>query len=510
MRRYHRLLIIAAIILILANAGSLFLPHQTENLPATTDGITALFTYGMYGFFFMIGYVALTAGVLFVVARPGDSGYADQIDGSRFTGDAQSPDRIVLIDERLLVGTSKIHLVQGAVNSLDMTCHAAERGAISNVFFASVLEAADRGVRIRILFDGFFRAYSGLDSLLYGTLSAHPNIQVRVYEPVNLLTPWTLNNRMHDKYMIVDGRTAIIGTSNLGDRYTVDIDENRQTSDREAVILGTSHPTSVIHQFAEYFLQLWNHPFVREKPYGITGIGKKDMVCHQNQLMEQLSKAKIENAHWFYPAIDWTGMSMPVNRITLIHNPITRLNKEPRVLMELAGLMRLSKKNVILQSPYIVPARRIRQYLNLYETDARLTLLTNSLAVNANHFAPAGYQKYKKMILAAAEEVFEYQGPGSIHGKSYVFDDRISLIGSFNIDPRSAFLSTESMVVVDSEPFASALTRSMKELMRNSSLQNKPDDADALDRKADKPVTLRRRLINHFLVFFLSSFEGLI
>jgi len=67
-----------------------------------------------------------------------------------------------------------------------------------------------------------------------------------------------------------------------------------------------------------------------------------------------------------------------------------------------------------------------------------------------------------------ATTLYEYYGEGTIHAKSYIFDQRISMIGSFNLDPRSAFLSTESMVVIDSIPIAKALSDNIVELIGES------------------------------------------
>ena len=54
--------------------------------------------------------------------------------------------------------------------------------------------------------------------------------------------------------------------------------------------------------------------------------------------------------------------------------------------------------------------------------------------------------------------LYEYQGDGSLHSKAYIIDERISVVGSYNLDPRSTYLSTESVLVIDSKEFAEVLS----------------------------------------------------
>src|SRR5690606_27351995 len=90
-----------------------------------------------------------------------------------------------------------------------------------------VLDAADRGVRVRFLIDDL--AVVGRHAELE-SLDAHPRIEVRVFNPWRLRSPLirpfefvtrmnVLNHRMHNKVLVADGRFAILGGRNIGDRY---------------------------------------------------------------------------------------------------------------------------------------------------------------------------------------------------------------------------------------------------------------------------------------------------
>lgn len=91
-----------------------------------------------------------------------------------------------------------------------------------------------------------------------------------------------------------------------------------------------------------------------------------------------------------------------------------------------------------------------------------VSLMTNSIGNNGNPFGSADYYVNKNKILGTGIDVWEYEGGYSYHGKSVLIDDNISVIGSFNLDMRSAYLDTELMLVIDSEDINRKLSESME------------------------------------------------
>src|SRR5690625_6412128 len=79
-----------------------------------------------------------------------------------------------------------------------------------------------------------------------------------------------------------------------------------------------------------------------------------------------------------------------------------------------------------------------------------------------NPLAYSRHIKHTNKMKNNGLDLIEYEGPDSVHGKTYIFDQRLSMIGSFNLDARSSFLSTESMVVIDSPAFADHLNDAME------------------------------------------------
>ena len=92
-----------------------------------------------------------------------------------------------------------------------------------NLLFQALRQAADRGVRVRLLLDD--NNTSGMDALL-AALDAHPNIEVRLFNPFVLRSVRALgyltdfrraNRRMHNKSFTADNQVAIVGGRNVGD-----------------------------------------------------------------------------------------------------------------------------------------------------------------------------------------------------------------------------------------------------------------------------------------------------
>jgi putative cardiolipin synthase len=127
-------------------------------------------------------------------------------------------------------------------------------------------DAAQRGVRVRLLIDDLYTART--DELLLG-LTAHPNVEVRLFNPftvgrARLSTRWLgvlfdfarANRRMHNKLMIADGAIAVAGGRNIGDRYF------RRTAGENFIDLDTFAVDAIVPRLAELFDSYWKSPYV--------------------------------------------------------------------------------------------------------------------------------------------------------------------------------------------------------------------------------------------------------
>ncbi|GAE24636.1 phospholipase D/Transphosphatidylase [Halalkalibacter wakoensis JCM 9140] len=370
----------------------------------------------------------------------------------------ESQDRVVLVEEREEAFLARIHLIQQAQNSLDIAYHTIHEGTASDLFFTSIVDAANRGVQVRLILDGILHHLRGNNKDIIYAFAAHPNIEIKFYEPFDALRPWTWNNRLHDKIMIVDQEMAMIGGRNIGDSYFAPEGYEGAKYDRDVVILNTLPEMieeSVISEIKDYYELVWNHDYTKK---AIRSVTKKQKHRGEKRLIE-LKQVKNKYTNVFQKEYNWIDQSVPTTGITFHHNPIERFHKEPIVWETIKGLMNQAENSIYIQSPYIIPKNNMINYGEIRNLSAtNMIILTNSLAATPNVLAYSGYMQHRKKFAHSDFLLYEYQSTTeSLHTKTYIFDSRISVVGSFNLDSRSAYLSTESVVIIDSKEFADLL-----------------------------------------------------
>ncbi|MDG5785989.1 phospholipase D family protein [Evansella sp. AB-P1] len=424
---------------------------------------------------------ALIAGVfIFAFHDHENSSYMESLDPTRFYGEKISQDRVVLVEDRFESGIARINVIENAQESLDLSYHTVHAGTSSDILFASLVDAADRGVHVRILLDGLFHNLRGdLKDVMY-SYSYHPNIELKFYEPLDVLRPWTWNNRLHDKMILVDNELAMIGGRNIADKYFGPDGYNGASNDRDVLLINTdlgNFEDSAIYAMKNYFDDVWNHEFSYYAVSELTENQERRGRNRTEELRVLLESMHESHSDLFHQEINWLEKSVPTNNVTFIHNPIERLNKEPWVWYEITSLMGIAEQSIFIQSPYIIPTDKMLQHVNQDEISVKeVSFLTNSLAATPNVLAYSGYRMHRETIASSEANVYEFQGPTeSLHGKTFIFDNRISVVGSFNVDARSAYLSTEVMVVIDSEEFADQLNREIDHYIHEGSLQVSPD-----------------------------------
>lgn len=416
----------------------------------------------------------LIAGLLVFLYYNNFTVYSEGPEIERFRGDTISSDSIVLLEERDDAWVSRINLIENAKESLDIAYYTIHKGVISETFFATIVEAADRGVQVRILFDGIFHNLRGSSRSIQYVLTNHPNIELKFYEPLNLLKPWTFHNRLHDKYIIVDNDLVMMGGRNIGDNYLLGDYSGEMIYDRDIVIVNTDRNNfsgSVINDIKDYYEMLWEHRFSRYSINKLISYQIKRGKKKEKYLKDHIDELKSNNNEIFNQIIDWQDRAIPTNKITLLYNPITRFNKEPWILREINSLMLDAEESIFIQSPYIIPTKQMFRYISLEQIQSKkITILTNSIASSPNYLGIAGYANKKKQIMDYSTHLYEYQSSGSIHAKSLIIDNLTSIVGTFNFDARSSFLNTESMVVIDSEKFNQKLKASSNDIIKKSLL----------------------------------------
>ncbi len=459
---------------------------------------------------------AFTTGVLlFIKHKKVSSEYIAKSSSIDYYSDETGPDRVVLIEDPLESGLARMGIIRDAQTSLNIAYFSIDSGESSELFFAALLDAADRDVQVNLLLDGMFHGIKGELKSIFYALMMHPNIDIKLYEPLSLITPWTINNRMHDKYIIADNEIGMIGGRNIGDKYfNPDWYTKAVTNDRDVIIINTEsdESASVINEMTSYFNEIWSHEYSEDLSIRLNKFRQKKGTEKQRELADKLAQAKELHQDTMLQYSRLLDISVPTNKITFIHNPITRFSKEPWCWYELTKLMKSAKSSIFVQSPYFVPSKAMtKSYLDGIDTkNIDVFILTNSLASTPNYPAFSGYINHRKRLVDSGITIFEYQSKDSIHAKAFTIDNDLLAIGTFNVDPRSAFLSTESMVVIHSAEAAEKLDDGLMQYIEESLVVGEDYEYIQSDSIEEVPVNIVKRAAVTILSYIVRLFEFLL
>ncbi len=476
-----------------------------------------LSTLGIFTGIYIV-YIIVTGIFLFHFQQPNTEQWIEEKEMSHFTSNTIAEDRIALVQDRFESGRARFNLVENAKESLDISYYSIKDDISSKLFISSIIEAGNRGVRVRIVLDGIVNTFNkSLKEALY-VFTEHPNIEFKYFEPFQPFKPWTWNHRFHDKLILADETFAMIGGRNIGDKYFGPAGYEGASNDRDVIIINQGENQaqlngSVIHQIKTYYDEVWHDEYSKTPYRSLSRSQKKRAVKKKKELEIILETARKENPDLFDFKLDWLDFSFPVNKITFMHNSLFRLNSNPWIWKNLIALMEAAEESIYMESPYVIPTEEMMGYVNKNAITApNIEIYTNSLASTPNLFAFSGYTKYRNEIAQSDVQLYEFQSQSeSIHAKTFVFDNRISAIGSFNLDPRSTFLNTEVIVIIDSKEFSEHLIKESTILTKQESLKVNPDGTyDVTAGLSPEKVSSGKKVTNWLLSKLTSWFSYLL
>lgn len=476
--------------------------------------IRKLLKGGLIGIGAYIGYAFISGNLLMHFKKPKSKEELEETAVPDYFGTDENdgPDKAAFFDTQDILLTLHLNLIESAKKTIKFANFSIEDGTASDLFYGKLLEAADRGVEVYILFDGKGHNLFGISNGKYWAILAHPNISLAFYEEFDWLRPWTWQNRMHDKYMIIDERYVLTGGVNLEDAFFVK-DHEDAVYDRDVVIINDDpdrYEESVLKQYVDYFESMWLHPFTSVRPSHILKRYEKLASETYEKLLSTIKEAEKNNQYGAGRTIDWDDHMYPTRKVSLVTNAIQRWKKDPHILTTLGKLFEDAEETIIFQSPYVVPSKGMKRYISLNDTKAKIFFITNSLAVSTNYFAMSGQRKHLKELSKDTIQLYHFQGEGYIHAKAYAIDSRLSLIGSFNFDPRSSFLSQENLVIIDSPELTSRLEESIKDIARDSIPYNTEGEQLVQSTAEKARVPVYKKIIFGLVFIIFYSLEDLL
>lgn len=385
-----------------------------------------------------------------------------------------------------------------------------------------LIRAADRGVQVRIIVDDIM-VDADIEDLL--TFSSHKNITVKIYNPgVNLgknifskigkfATDFrSANQRMHNKTFIVDGKVVITGGRNIADEY-FDYDHEYNFRDRDILLLGKA-----TEKVNTSFNQFWNSELCKNvddllevDPNGIYPENRFDNLheyaCNPDNFWPQVRK-RIENLPATFKAINNSGDLVWLDDVDFISDLPGKNDGESGLegggitTTALIDLIKNAKSTIDIQTPYLITTELSRGlFKDAVSRGVKIRILTNSLSSTDNIEAFSSYQTDREKLLNTGIRIFEFRPDAEeqskmltgeledslihkpifgLHAKSMVIDNQLTVIGTFNLDPRSANLNTECIVIVHSDKISQGVSKGMEiefkpENSWETTLESNPD-----------------------------------
>jgi len=408
---------------------------------------------------------------------------------------------------------ARLAMARGADRTLDLQTYIFETTGTGAALLGDIIDAADRGVRVRLLIDDM---HTGGQDKILAALDAHPNIEVRLFNPfANRNVRWLqlmlgfsrLDRRMHNKSMTVDNQLTLLGGRNVGDAY-FSAKPEMDFSDLDVLVAGPA-----VAQVSAVFDEYWNdrsaYPVsalihdAREDPDEVHRLRKhleyKGDQAKASPYVQEILDSGLENGIESGHLPGYTGGAQVIaDKAAKITQ---KLDDDPGdATARVEQLMESAQRELVLVSPYFVPSDDGEaQLIRLAKRGVRVRVLTNSFAATDVAAVHAGYAPHRQALLEAGIELYELKATAyaelarqggrqarrgwlsssraSLHAKSYMVDRHLVFIGSLNLDPRSAKLNTEMGVVLDSAPFCENVLKGMdRDLMRTSyKVELRPD-----------------------------------
>lgn len=461
--------------------------------------------------------VYLLAGAVFPFIR-----YQDMPDGSRVLNSLEKQmeeygqgDRAILLETAQEAWEYRIRLLQDAQESIILSTFDMRPGESTSDIAALLLQRAQAGVKVRILVDGFSAQSHMEGKEIFYALSSHPNIEIRMYNPVNLFLPWKSQGRLHDKYLIVDEKAYILGGRNTFDYFIGDYPSDSKSYDREVLIYAgdaesLQETASSLVLIREYFEEIWQSD-VCKLFHDREALADKKEVKRQRQLLQERYDMLTAVYPQYFEAFDGFEAGWPVEGIGLLANPTGIYGKEPVVFAGLTALMAEAQNRVVLHSPYAVLNDDMVE--RLQEVTAAVpdaSLMINSVANGDNVFASSDYLYRQKKVLDTGMRLYEYEGGISYHGKSLLIDGDISVIGSYNLDLRSTYMDTELMLVLKSPQLNHELEEYMKSYEEDSRLVLAVDTYEVPEGVTPQEMSLPKKVMYKILGCLMTPFRCLI
>ena len=305
--------------------------------------------------------------------------------------------------------------LEAAEHFIHLEYYAWENDIRGNQIKDVLIKKVSEGIKVRVLYDDY--ASRGIHRNIVRELKdagveIHPKIKIRFKHLAN-----RMNHRNHRKIIIIDGKYGFVGGINLSDRYDNSIDTGLYWRDTHMKFSGP-----LVQNLQRHFIVSWN-------------LAQKKKQLFSKSLFPEVSSNEEEG-------------TLGLGQI-MAGGPIYSFST---IMLTYFKLFTTAGQKLYITNPYFIPNDSILDALKqaaLSGVDVRLLLpeKSDSLIVGA------ASRFYFEELLDAGVRIFLYR-KGFVHAKTVVADQKVSIVGSANMDIRSFDLNFELMASIYSPKFA--------------------------------------------------------
>jgi cardiolipin synthase len=298
-------------------------------------------------------------------------------------------------------------MISTAQSEIHIQIYIFDNDSIGSKIFEALKEAASRKVKVYLLLDGF-GSYS-LPKEFIESLRRN-GINIRLFSPLFSANTFYLGRRLHQKVVVADAKTALIGGINIADKYR-----------------GTATETP----WLDYAVQINSEAIAAPLQELCTAIYfKKTQVRRKKTAVvfhtpEETVVSILQN--------DW------LKRKNEIHNAYIKS-------------IRNAKEEIIIVGSYFLPGRKITRALKKASLNkVKIKLILSGIS-DVPLLRGSALYFYAK-LLRYNIELYEWD-KSVLHGKAAIIDNQWTTIGSFNLNNLSSYGSIEMNVEINSAAFS--------------------------------------------------------
>jgi len=422
-------------------------------------------------------------------SKPGTSGPLADLESEFAQQHGSQKSGFLLLENNRESLKWRLALIDEARHSLDVQYYLWYGDDSGDLLLKRCLDAAKRGVRVRLIADGLILIGEGKT---IAAIHSHPNLEVRIFNPFeqqranrSLKSYQTLerfNYRMHNKIIVADNHITILGGRNLGNEY-FGLNQKYNFHDLDVLGLGPA-----ARQMSKIFDNFWNSTWVVPGYAYATEVPEGYLQEQEQALIRSLEQSQVLK-NFVLERQSWTDLlqSLPAQlKIGTSSKVYDKLEAEvisQRMATELPEFSKTAQKELLIVNAYLIPDdHMLEEASKMVQRGVNLRIITNSLSSQDVPAVNSHYGPYRKRILEAGIDLYELRHDAAIksevdtppivsgfvglHSKASTVDRSRAYIGSFNLDPRSRNINTEMGILIDSPELAGELAQKIEYLMQ--------------------------------------------